>query len=409
MNSNNKIDLPSLAKKSTGVFDFKKYLYDAGLSNIYEDYQTNIGSLDKAKQQQIQDAYTIREMSKKYLGEYASDTGVGDISGSLLDIYGQYQKSIQDIGMEFGDKKFSLEQEYRTNRFNMLAQQLENQYNLEVAKLDQLAQDVITNIAMGDIGEMTPLEYVESQKDNLDQNTYSALYRQVYADTVTKDLMTPKSYKDPTSDIFDPEYDPSYTFTGVEKGLIGKESDVFQIGGKEFAQVLVDVNDDITAKNPVDSFELTQYYQDNFGVSPNPGEIMQYAGDYYEFKSTPQGSTWYRLVTSSGSKTSFDATLLTKDSEGNVAPNKEVQSNWDASSINYNKIGGRDTFEYNGNIYIEDKTDTSFKPSTTDPKQQEIINKFREVHGDKQDVVIYWNGKFYNYNKRGYTVMNKIN
>ena len=65
MNSNNKIDLPSLAKKSTGVFDFKKHLYDAGLSNIYEDYQANIGSLDMAKQQQIQDAYTIRERSAR--------------------------------------------------------------------------------------------------------------------------------------------------------------------------------------------------------------------------------------------------------------------------------------------------------------------------------------------------------
>jgi hypothetical protein len=449
MNSNNKIDMPSLAKSSTGVFDFKKYLYDAGLSNIYEDYQSNIGSLDMAKQQQIQDAYTIREMSKKYLGEYASDRGIGNVSGSLLDIYGQYQSNIKGIGQQFDTQKLSLEQEYRTNRFNMLSQQLENQYNLEVAKLDNLAQDVISNIAIGETGGLSPLEYVVSQKENLAEDTYSALYQQTYVNTVediisqmssnprnidsilsqyesvltpqkyqdlqelgeqfklTQDLLTPQSYRDSSSDIYDPNYDPSYTFSGNEN--IGKESDVFIIGGKEYAEVLDDVDSDANAKTIVDSFSLTQDFQEKFGASPNPGEITQYMGNYYVLKQTPQGATWHRLTTSSGSKISFDAAFLTKDTEGNPIPNKEVQENWGEGFVSYKtNNSGRDTFEYNDNIYREDKTDTRFKSNTTDPKQQEIISKFREVHGDKKNVVIYWDGKFWVHNRKGYTVMNKL-
>ena len=122
-----------------------------------------------------------------------------------------------------------------------------------------------------------------------------------------------------------------------------------------------------------------------------------------------QGATWHRLTTSSGSKTSFDAAFLTKDTEGNTIPNKEVQENWGEGFVSYktNKTG-RDTFEYNDNVYREDKTDTRFKSNTTDPKQQEIIAKFKEVHGDNKNVVIYWDGKFWVHNKKGYTVMNKL-
>ena len=34
--------------------------------------------------------------------------------------------------------------------------------------------------------------------------------------------------------------------------------------------------------------------------------------------------------------------------------------------------------------------------------------KFKEVHGDNKNVVIYWDGKFWVHNKKGYTVMNKL-
>ena len=39
-------------------------------------------------------------MSKKYLGEYASNVGIGDVSGNLIDIYANYAENLSYIGQK---------------------------------------------------------------------------------------------------------------------------------------------------------------------------------------------------------------------------------------------------------------------------------------------------------------------
>lgn len=88
------------------------FLYDVGLQNIYQDYQKNVSMLNQAEQQSLQDAYTVREMSKKYLGEYASNVGIGDVSGNLLDIYGQYQQMVAATRSAFQGEELKLQGEF---------------------------------------------------------------------------------------------------------------------------------------------------------------------------------------------------------------------------------------------------------------------------------------------------------
>ena len=100
------------------------FLYDVGLQNIYQDYQRNIATLNQAEQQSLQDAYTIREMSKKYLGEYASNIGIGDVSGNLLDIYGQYQQMVASTRGTFQEREMSLQSQFETARSELEAGRL---------------------------------------------------------------------------------------------------------------------------------------------------------------------------------------------------------------------------------------------------------------------------------------------
>lgn len=100
------------------------FLYDVGLQNIYQDYQRNIATLNQAEQQSLQDAYTIREMSKKYLGEYASNVGIGDVSGNLLDIYGQYQQMVSATREKFQGAEFTLQSEFEKARKELEAGKL---------------------------------------------------------------------------------------------------------------------------------------------------------------------------------------------------------------------------------------------------------------------------------------------
>ncbi len=157
----------------------RKYLYETGLQNVFNDYEKKIASLDEAKQKSIEDAYYTRELSKKYLGEYASNTGIGDVSGELLDLYGSYQKNRFDIDrhydtlkqnydLEYGELKrgyetdlfmtnWAIEQEQKTY------EQLEN-YNEALIKLNN-----------DDTDGLSRMEYINSIKDKIPIDKYYEL------------------------------------------------------------------------------------------------------------------------------------------------------------------------------------------------------------------------------------------
>ena len=73
------VNFAQLAGGKNGSLEIQKYLYETGLQNIFNDYNKQIANLDASKQKEIEDAYYVRELSKKYLGEYASNTGIGDV------------------------------------------------------------------------------------------------------------------------------------------------------------------------------------------------------------------------------------------------------------------------------------------------------------------------------------------
>ena len=173
-NSNKMPDITELAKSPYGNLELTKYLYESGLQNIFNTYQQNISNLEQNKQRELQDAYMVREMSQKYLGEYASNVGIGDVSGNLLDIYGQYQSNLSEIERNYGQLELGLEQEFMQRRQQSLNDILMADFNLEVGRLNEIERGVMYNIEMGQTGKLTDQEYLdkEFQAGNISDETY---------------------------------------------------------------------------------------------------------------------------------------------------------------------------------------------------------------------------------------------
>ena len=163
---NNELEpnLHELAKTPYGELEITKYLYESGLQNIFEDYQKSMSVLSQQEQQSLQDAYFIREMSKKYLGEYASNVGLGDVSDSLLDIYGKYQQNLGDIRQSYDALRLNLTQEYNKAREETMRNLLLVNYGIEVAKLSEKTQQVMHNIIIGETEGYDPVEYLQKHR-----------------------------------------------------------------------------------------------------------------------------------------------------------------------------------------------------------------------------------------------------
>lgn len=169
-----------MAKNPFGDLEMTKFLYENGLQNIFDDYQKNVETLSQAEKQNLQDAYYIKEMSKKYLGEYASNTGIGDVSGSLVDIYGKYQENVGEIQGNYDALELNLAKEYQSERINGFNNIMMTQYNIEAAKMDASSQDILFNVQTGNTGELNAFDYLESVKDTLRDEDYQAIYGTLY-------------------------------------------------------------------------------------------------------------------------------------------------------------------------------------------------------------------------------------
>jgi len=172
-----------LAKSPYGNLEITKHLYENNLQNIFNDYQENIELLSEEKKKSVEDAYHIREMSKKYLGEYASNTGAGDVSGNLLDIYGEYQKNIKDINENFGDLELGLQREYQQQRLNIISNIMETQYNIEVSKLNEVAEQVLFDISTGNMNGVDPFTYLEEKRGDMGEPLYRSVKGALYSQT----------------------------------------------------------------------------------------------------------------------------------------------------------------------------------------------------------------------------------
>jgi hypothetical protein len=444
--NNNNVDLsgsfgqlpnktPEFAMSPYGDLELTKYLYESGLQNIFSDYQKNIQTLQQSEAQQLQQAYAIREMSKKYLGEYASNVGVGDVSGNLLDIYSQYASNIGDIQQNFAALEMNLTREYTMERMNTFNELLKTQYKIDVAELDEAAFDA-SNYVFENFGTDVAggLAYLESQKDNMRPQDFDAVKQSYYqsnlqsvvdnvtsanpyygfSDLETQTLKTQEQYLEEAKKWLRPE-----DLTRVREILALKELYGTEGGDIEFSPVLgldasvFSSNSDITSESDIYEVTITENGQERLnrlavssvpilydeaasgnGITPdllneifekdNPGisradipenKIVNYQG-FYIFRD----NNWYRMQDIGGSGAAFDKFTVNQLStwtagyEGTRLGGIEINFNFDDK--------GRDAVTYQGKTYVEDTDIGEYK------------NLLGSADFDMQGLISFLNNKF---------------
>lgn len=446
-NDNTTIETPTYGANMSSQYEANKYLYEVGLQNVFNDYQKNVATLTQQEQQQLQNAYTIREMSKKYLGEYASNLGVGDVSGNLLDIYSQYQQQTSEISKHYDELELNLDKEYQKQHQEIFANILQNEYAEQVAQLDQEANDVLYEIQNGDYtltesveylneqyssgriteehyrsiqtmiyarnyeiieqnldegyygfttnenGERVPItnakDYIESIKGSISPQQYQELINRVeYGEQTDVDVFEIHNpgYEGNENPYYNPDYDPSSYIVGEN---VGKDSDVYIFGGQEHVQILDDVDSEKEddAAYDISSEDLWEIFETKNGhTNAVNGDILPERGTYYVFKD----GKWYRLVTTN---TEMRNANIQSDFEANG-------KNWTASGDNnltgFNYKAGTNTLIYN-NVKYTENTSTKFNPNASDltAEQKAIAELFKTTHGNKKDCVVFYKGNFY--------------
>ena len=99
-----------------GELEITKYLYESGLQNIFRRLSKSMSVLSHKNNRVCRMLILFREVSKKYLGEYTSNVGLGDVSDSLLDIYGKYQQNLEIFAKVMMQCGSNLTQEYNKAR-----------------------------------------------------------------------------------------------------------------------------------------------------------------------------------------------------------------------------------------------------------------------------------------------------
>jgi hypothetical protein len=355
-------------------FNAESYLYDVGLQNVFQDYQKNIATLNQQEQQSLQDAYYIREMSKKYLGEYASNVGVGDVSGNLLDIYGQYQQAVNTTRNQTNMAELGFQQQYD-------AQKRELETGKTIAEA-QAQQSSIANWA-----SVTAPNAIDLDGNRIANPNYNPNFN--IEDYIDK----PSGWKDGISEVFvDAEGNQKYiAFTIDEEG---KQDGAFK---------------------EEDNFSVQNAFESQYpGKTAVAGDTVIYKGETFVLK---EGS-WYRLI-------SFG-----ENSPKSIIQNMQTQQNtWNADNLitDVNNIADADPGLYqddgNPNRYIvnldkntkgfwfwENRKGLAYEVTTTSAssfaitdttseKSIAIVARFREIHpsqdGIKNTSVVEYQGKLY--------------
>jgi hypothetical protein len=391
--------IPNFASSPYGDLELTKYLYESGLQNIFSDYQRNIQTLQQNEAQQLQQAYAIRELSKKYLGEYASNIGVGDVSGNLLDIYTQYAQNATGIQQNFAALEMNLTREYTMERMNTFNKILETEFRINVAQLDDAAADA-SNFVFENFGTDVAggIAYLDSQRDNMRPQDFEVIKQAYYrsnvdaiiqnvsssnpyfgfSDLETQTLKTQEQYLQEVKQWMSPEdfnrvrevlalkeiigsqdgsVDWGSPLLGMDASIfssdpnITSDSDVYELEGNRFAVSTSTILDDqVAIDNNITPDTLNARFEEQSGMSAADiaeNQIIQYQG-FYIFRD----GNWYRMQSIGGMGTAFDKydsnqlQTWTKDYTGPRAGGVEINFNYD------NK--GRDAVIYKGKTYVED-------------------------------------------------------
>lgn len=450
-------------------------LYETGLQNIFQDYEANLAKLNKQEQTNLQDAYYIRELSKKYLGEYASNLGIGDVSGNLLDIYGQYQSNVSNIKGQGDAQEMNLTQTYQNQRTQAMQEYAKAKFEAQGMQVDASSQDILTNVAMGETNGLSAFEYLDSRRGELTQEAYTQVRAAIYSSTldevnnnlstgyygfktdengqrvpITDPLEYIEQYRGVLSDrdfkalegyikyqqetapaTQKPvEGDPSYLYSGSEN--VTSDSFGVEIAGAQYysVQPTKDKEGNLVDEGKLyDDTELNTLYAEESGVSVVPNGATYFdvqTQTYYGYKD----GKWYRMVSSGGSKAILDNLTTEQMQKWSDSGNKKTN---EANGFKRHKDGDEITFNnatYKADRKSEDTIEFSSEnilklaeagksaseiissiSSNLSPEQKKIVDKFFEVHGEKDAYgrltgiktpsVIYIDGKFWNFSTEG--------
>jgi hypothetical protein len=210
-------EIPFFSASKLGQLQYSKYLYESGLQNIFNDYQTNVQRLEQQEKESLQQAYYLKEISKKYLGEYASNVGIGNVSGNLLDIYSQYASNIANIDKEFTNLELNLNREYMLERMKTFNDILETQFEITREQFNETAVSVAeTAFSDFDRDVLGGLAYIESQKENLDPVQFEQIKESYYRANLQSVLEAINSEN------------PYYGFTDLENKTLRTQEEFLQ-------------------------------------------------------------------------------------------------------------------------------------------------------------------------------------
>jgi hypothetical protein len=443
-----KTQTSDFASSSLGDMELNRYLYESGLQNIFTDYQKNIQTLQQEQSQQLQNAYIAREMSKKYLGEYASNVGIGNVSGSLIDIYSQYAQNISDIDKNFVALEMNLTNEYTRERMTTFENLLRSQYQMEVAELGEIANDLSRQVFTDYQNDVSGgLAILDSNRENFGSDENFEMVRDTYyqanvdaaiqnisseqpwfgfADLESRTLKTQEQYLEESRSWMSAqdfrrleeaiaikeviaanrgEVDFKPLETSVNPTLfttdpnVSETSSVLQLEGTMFAISDNDIfADNLSFQNDITPSLLNEQFEKQSGLESakvTEGDIVQYQG-FYIF----QEGSWRRMI-NIGLTPESRATLAGQENNESFVID-EVQKQWidnpDKSNeaiIQFHPLIPRRNFTLDN---VEYEGDGQKLPRGEE--RDELSNKFNEIHGPlkintAQRSVINVNGTFY--------------
>lgn len=420
-------------KLTTGDIDLQSYLFDSGLQNVFNDYQQNIATLKKEEQQSLQDAYYIREMSKKYLGEYASNNNISNVSGGLLDIYSNYQNNISDINKNYDTLKLGLTQQYQSDKLNLTQAYQDHQSQVALS-------NIRTNLATNNFGEYSnAFEYLDSVKGQIGEIEYNNLKTEIYQNTLNNLTMedivkqeNPEEYinqlglsENDTTSIMDTynEYKnvmnileieqidnstlQDYDFDMLLHGEnIDKDSTYAfkdSVGTKYFS--VKEHSSHVDEKYTKDASDLLKEFQKLYGRNPADGERIK--SEAYDKERKTDVLTWYVYLDGTWHRMAREQAIEESDMKFWTRENKEDYSNNRTDDFqfnnNYKKGAGflyknrdtADTFTYKGITYKQDENEWKGSKAGVTKAVQKLFN---DVHGQddgSKASIVFWNNNFY--------------
>ncbi|MDA3932050.1 MAG: hypothetical protein PF513_04865 [Tenericutes bacterium] len=403
-------DFEDAVRSPYGMSELNNYLYDSKIQNVFKDYQENIASLNKSERQSLEDAYYVRELSKKYLGEYASNTGIGDVSGNLLDIYGNYQNNRADIKSNYDALEMNLTQEYRREKMGAFEEKMKAQYNMAVADFEEGSQEIMFNAVTGGYGDdyADGFEYLDAMKESGDlsntdyQKAYISLSDTTY-DAIETNITNGNYEGFETAQ----EYIDSNSFLNAQQKSVlgGYASDVEEQNQITDVLLKLDNKDFEEGVNPLDYIEenrelmgeteYAKYYNQYQGETyneainnfdPEIDTVEEYVEQYRQLglgegylEQLQEGATEFKAGYDASK---IDTTVLNEDSESYLGDDFDFNVNFDGENVDGTSYIYKDA---DGNLVATVKDSAYNEEDGWTPEVDDISQYYEDTKGEKPD------------------------